>query len=276
MAQPRFHHGLNLAAADPVWARVRSEALEIAGQEPALAGLIHATILDQPDLESAVAQRIADRLGDMTVPAAHIRHAFRHALEDEPHIKEAIRTDIGAVYDRDPACHRLIEPILYFKGFHAIEAHRIAHWLWSEGRRDFAFLLQSRASAVFQVDIHPAVPMGRGVFIDHATGVVIGETAVIGDDVSLLQGVTLGGTGKEDGDRHPKIECGVLVGAGASILGNITVGRCSRVAAGSVVLKPVPPKVTVAGVPARVVGEAGCAEPSRSMDQILAGLDDMG
>ena len=174
------------------------------------------------------------------------------------------------MFDRDPACERLIEPILYFKGFHAIQTHRLANWLWRHGRRDFALYLQSRASEVFQTDIHPQVPLGRGLFFDHATGIVIGATAVIDDDVSILQGVTLGGTGKESGDRHPKIRKGVLIGAGAKILGNIEVGRCARVAAGSVVLRPVPPNTTVAGVPARVVGEAGCAEPSRSMDQLLS------
>ena len=163
-----------------------------------------------------------------------------------------------------------MEPLLYFKGFHALQAHRLAHALLRDGRRDFALYLQSRASAVFGVDINPAARIGKGVFLDHATGLVIGETTVIEDDVSILQGVTLGGTGKETGDRHPKIRRGVLIGAGAKILGNIEVGHCARVAAGSVVLAPVPHNKTVAGVPARVVGEAGCAEPARDMNQILA------
>ena len=162
--------------------------------------------------------------------------------------------------------------MLYFKGFHAIQSHRLAHWLWDRGRKDFAYYLQSRASAVFQCDIHPAARIGRGIFLDHATGLVVGETAVIEDDVSMLHGVTLGGTGKEDGDRHPKIRRGVLLGAGAKILGNIEVGQCARVAAGSVVVHSVPPKVTVVGVPAKIIGEAGCAEPSRTMDQMLSGL----
>jgi serine O-acetyltransferase len=159
--------------------------------------------------------------------------------------------------------------VLYFKGFHAIQTHRLAHWLWEKGRKDFALYLQSRSSAVFQTDINPAAHIGRGIFLDHATGLVVGETAVVEDDVSMLQDVTLGGTGKEDGDRHPKIRRGVLIGAGAKILGNIEVGECARIAAGSVVLKSVPPHMTVAGVPARVVGEAGCAEPARAMDQML-------
>jgi serine O-acetyltransferase len=174
-----------------------------------------------------------------------------------------------ATLDRDPATHRVLEPVLYFKGFHAIQTHRLAHWLWSKGRRDFALYLQSRSSAVFQCDIHPAARVGRGIFLDHATGVVVGETAVIEDDVSILHDVTLGGTGKEAGDRHPKIRYGVMIGAGAKILGNIEVGHCARIAAGSVLLKSVPNNVTVAGVPARVVGRAGCPEPSRTMDQML-------
>ncbi len=178
-----------------------------------------------------------------------------------------------AVVDRDPACGRFIEPLLYFKGFHAIQTHRLAHWLWRRGRVDLALYLQSRSSEVFQTDIHPGARMGRGLFLDHATGLVVGSTAVVDDDVSILQDVTLGGTGKESGDRHPKIRRGVLIGAGAKILGNIEVGHCARIAAGSVVLQDVPHNTTVAGVPAKVVGVAGCAEPARSMDQMLAEND---
>ena len=183
---------------------------------------------------------------------------------------DAFRLDLLAVFDRDPACTRVIEPVLYFKGFHAIQTYRLAHALWRSGRQDLALYLQSRSSSVFQTDIHPASVFGTGIFLDHATGLVVGSTAVVGNDVSILQDVTLGGTGKETGDRHPKIRHGVLVGAGAKILGNIEIGHCSRIAAGSVVLAPVPPMTTVAGVPARVVGQAGCAEPARTMDQILA------
>ena len=191
-------------------------------------------------------------------------------LAHDPSIGEAFRADIMAVADRDPACMRFIEPLLYFKGFHALQTHRLAHALWKAGRRDFALWLQSRASQVFQTDINPAARIGKGIFLDHATGLVVGQTSVIEDDVSILHGVTLGGTGKERGDRHPKIRHGVLIGAGAKIIGNIEVGHCARIAAGSVVLSPVPNNKTVAGVPARVVGEAGCAEPARTMDQILA------
>jgi serine O-acetyltransferase len=208
---------------------------------------------------------------------AKLRQEAEAVLRHEPSLTSFVLTtilnhDLLAVADRDPACSRLIEPMLYFKGFHAIQTHRLAHWLWNTGRQDFALYLQSRSSEVFQTDIAPAARIGRGIFLDHATGLVVGMTAVIEDNVSMLQDVTLGGTGKERGDRHPKIRQGVLIGAGAKILGNIEVGQCARVAAGSVVLQPVPRNTTVAGVPAKVVGTAGCAEPARSMDQILSEL----
>ena len=205
------------------------------------------------------------------VSAELIRQAYADALEDQPQLGEVFRADIVAVFDRDPATDRFIEPVLYYKGFHAIQTHRLAHWLWNKGRKDFAYYLQSRSSGVFQCDIHPAAKIGRGIFLDHATGLVVGETATIGDNVSMLHGVTLGGTGKDHGDRHPKIGDGVLIGAGASIIGNIEVGRCARIAAGSVVLKAVPNNVTVAGVPAKVVGDSPCQEPSRTMDHMFPG-----
>jgi serine O-acetyltransferase len=254
---------------DPIWATLRSEAEEMVEREPALAGIAYRYVLNHERPEDAVAHRIADRLDGPALDGAVIVRAFEEMAEANRDYAVALRADLVAVYDRDPACTRFIEPVLYFKGFHAIQTHRLAHWLYENGRRDFALYLQSRASEVFQVDINPAVPMGKGIFIDHATGVVIGQTAVIEDDVSILQNVTLGGTGKERGDRHPKIRRGVLIGAGAKILGNIEVGHCSRVAAGSVVLQPVPPNATVAGVPAKVVGRAPCAEPSRTMDHLL-------
>jgi len=258
-----------LASVDPIWRRVRAEAEAAAAVEPDLSGFLYTAILNHDRLEDAVAARIAERLAHPALRAETIRQAFADLLDDEDAIGEIIRVDIAAVYDRDPACTRYIEPVLYFKGFHALQTHRLAHWLWNAGRRDFALYLQSRSSAAFQVDIHPAVPIGKGIFLDHATGLVVGGTAVIEDDVSILQDVTLGGTGKERGDRHPKIRHGVLIGAGAKILGNIEIGACSRVAAGSVVLHAVPPGSTVAGVPAKVIGQAGCPEPSRAMDQIL-------
>jgi serine O-acetyltransferase len=258
-----------VANLDPVWTRLRQEAEAAVRLEPPLAGFVVTAVLNHDRLEDAVAHRVATRLGHASLPADLIEQTYRDAIDREAAFGEAFRADITAVADRDPACTRYLEPVLYFKGFHAIQTHRLANWLWRQGRHDFALYLQSRSSEVFQTDIHPAARIGRGVFLDHATGLVVGSTAVIEDNVSMLQDVTLGGTGKERGDRHPKIRCGVLIGAGAKILGNIEVGRCARIAAGSVVLQPVPCKTTVAGIPARVVGTAGCAEPSRSMDQMV-------
>jgi serine O-acetyltransferase len=255
---------------DPVWAQIRREAEEVVRREPELATFIYSSILHHNSLEAAVVHRIAERLDGPEVPAELIRQAYTDALDDDPSIGAAFRADIVATVDRDPAANRLLEPVLYFKGFQAIQTHRLAHWLWGKGRKDFAYYLQSRSSAVFQCDINPNARIGRGIFVDHATGVVVGETAVIEDDVSMLHGVTLGGTGKEAGDRHPKIRRGVLIGAGAKILGNIEIGHCARIAAGSVVLKPVPHNTTVAGVPAKVIGEAGCPEPSRFMDHMFS------
>lgn len=255
---------------DPVWNAVREEAQRVIDDDVTMSGFIFGNILNQKSLEDAIIHRICQRLHQPEFPAEMIAGVFREMQIDWPEWSEIVRVDVAAVYDRDPACTRFIEPILYFKGFHAIQTHRLANWAWAQGRKDFALYLQSRSSQVFQTDINPAATLGRGIFFDHATGIVIGATAKIGDDVSILQGVTLGGTGKEDGDRHPKVKNGVLVGAGAIVLGNIEVGACSRVAAGALVVKPVPPKTTVAGVPARVVGVAGCAQPSRTMDQILA------
>lgn len=257
-------------SSDAIFDRLRAEAEEAARREPALAGFLIANILNQDSLEAAIAHRVTSRLDHQDMPAGLIRQVFLDAISRDSGLGAAFRADLLAVADRDPACTRLIEPLLYFKGFHAIQTHRLAHALWNAGRRDFALYLQSRSSEVFQTDVNPAARFGKGVFLDHATGLVVGQTAVIEDDVSILQDVTLGGTGKETGDRHPKIRRGVLIGAGAKILGNIEVGPCARVAAGSVVLADVPRNVTVAGVPARVVGAAGCAEPARSMDQLLA------
>jgi serine O-acetyltransferase len=273
MTQPRMRSDPSEPVAgtvDPVWDRLRSEAEDVVRREPALAGFALSTVVHQPSLEAAVAHRVAWRLGHPALSADLIEQTFADAIEQDPTFGEAFRADLGAVADRDPACTRVLEPVLYFKGFHAIQTHRLAHWLWRQGRQDFALYLQSRSSEVFQTDIHPAARIGRGIFLDHATGLVVGSTAVIEDNVSMLQDVTLGGTGKERGDRHPKIRHGVLIGAGAKILGNIEVGQCARVAAGSVVLQSVPCNATVAGVPARVVGTAGCAEPARAMDQLLS------
>ena len=200
-----------------------------------------------------------------------LREIADEAFAADPSLLEAARADLVAVYERDPACHRLLQPILYFKGYQAVQAYRIGHWLWNQGRYDLAYFVQMRTSEIFGIDIHPAARIGKGIMIDHAHSIVIGETAVVGDNVSMLHSVTLGGTGKEEEDRHPKIEDGVLIGAGAKVLGNIRVGHCSRIAAGSVVLEDVPPCKTVAGVPARIVGEAGCDQPSVNMDQRFKG-----
>lgn len=259
----------HLQPVDPIWSAVRDEATAAVERDPLLAAFLYSTILNHPTLEDAVIHRIASRLDHPDMSAALIVQTFEAMHADQPDWSNIVRTDIQAYYDRDPACDRFIMPVLYFKGFHAIQTHRLAHWLWNAGRRDFALYLQSRSSAVFQTDINPAAKMGKGIFIDHATGLVVGETAVIEDNVSMLHGVTLGGTGKAGGDRHPKIRYGVLIGAGAKILGNIEVGHCAKVAAGSVVLNSVPHNKTVAGVPARVVGESGCDQPSRQMDQLL-------
>jgi serine O-acetyltransferase len=258
-----------LNAVDPTWSQVRSEAEEAVGKEPALGGFIFATILNHDRLEDAVAHRIAQRLQHADVDATLLYQTFQAGMVAEPDIGAALRADLHAVYERDPACHRLIEPLLYFKGFHALASHRFAHQLWQQGRKDLAYYLQSQASRVFAVDIHPAARLGRGIMLDHGTGFVVGETAAIGDNCSILHGVTLGGSGKDEGDRHPKIGNHVLLGAGAKVLGNIRVGNCSRVAAGSVVLRDVPDDTTVAGVPAKEVGPAGCKEPARAMDQML-------
>lgn len=259
-----------IGSVDPIWDSVRKEAQAAADKDPVLSGFLYATILNQPSLESAVIHRVCERLDHPDVNADLLRQTFKSMLDASPSWRQTLRVDIQAVYDRDPACNRFLQPVLYFKGFHAVQSHRLAHWLWHEGREDFALYIQSRSSAIFQTDIDPATKMGQGIFLDHATGIVIGRTATIGDNVSILQNVTLGGTGKEEGDRHPKIASGVLIGSGAKVLGNIEIGKCSRIAAGSVVLKPVPANKTVAGVPARIVGEAGCQEPSRAMDQIIS------
>jgi serine O-acetyltransferase len=255
---------------DPIWSAVRQEAAEAVAADPLLSAFLYATILNQDSLEDAVIHRLSARLHHQDLGADLIRQTYEAMQRDNPDWSSVVRVDIQAYYDRDPACDRFLMPVLYFKGFHAIQTHRLAHWLWSKGRKDFALYLQSRSSAIFQTDIHPAAIMGKGIFIDHATGLVMGETAVVEDDVSILHGVTLGGTGKAGGDRHPKIRHGVLIGAGAKILGNIEIGHCTKVAAGSVVLQSVPNNKTVAGVPARIVGEAGCEEPSRAMDQLLS------
>lgn len=260
-----------LATVDPTWDLMRDEAAEMAAQSPILASFLHTTILNRGRFEDALSYQLAQKLGNEALTSLNIREVFDQALESDPEIGQAARADIIAVFDRDPACTSLAEPFLYFKGYHALQAYRIAHWLWQVNERPLALFLQNRISEVFAVDIHPAAKIGRGILIDHATGIVIGETAVVEDDVSMLHEVTLGGTGKETGDRHPKIRRGVLISAGAKVLGNIEIGECARVGAGSVVLHDVPPHKTVAGVPAVIVGEVGDSNPSHTMDHSLPG-----
>lgn len=259
---------------DPIWSEIRREAATAMAAEPALGSFIFATLLSHDRLDDAICHRLAQRLDHSDVDAVLINQTFQSILADHPDLGSVFRADLAAVFDRDPACSRYIEPLLYFKGFHALATHRFAHALWREGRRDFALFLQSQSSRTFAVDIHPAALFGQGIMIDHATGIVVGETAQVGNNCSFLHGVTLGGSGKETGDRHPKIGEGVLLGAGAKVLGNITVGDGSRIAAGSVVLAAVPPHVTVAGVPAKIVGSSGCAEPALEMEQTW--VDDYG
>ena len=254
---------------DPVWDRILREAEEAIVAEPLLGGVIHGCVLHHKSLEAALAYRMSHKLASSEMSEQILREIADQAYHSDPSLGAAARADIVAVTDRDPACHRFIQPLLYFKGFQAVQAYRLGHWLWQQGRRDFAYFIQMRTSELFGVDIHPNARIGQGIMIDHAHSIVIGETAVVGDNVSMLHSVTLGGTGKEEEDRHPKIGDGVLIGAGAKVLGNIRVGHCSRIAAGSVVLHEVPDCTTVAGVPAKVVGEAGCAQPSISMDQLL-------
>jgi serine O-acetyltransferase len=263
---------LEEVSTETLWARLRREAEEAVSKEPMLAALFFNSILSQPSFEVAIFHRIASRLGNEVIRPSVIADVFRQAASLDPEIGRGVRADINALVERDPACERFIEPFLYFKGFHAIQTHRLAHWLWTNDQRDFSLYLQSRSSDVFQTDIHPAARFGRGIFLDHATGLVVGATAVVEDDVSILQNVTLGGTGKEAGDRHPKIRRGAMIGAGAKILGNIEIGPCARIAAGSVVLRTVSANTTVAGIPARVLGTANSEEPAHTMDQILSGL----
>jgi len=279
MREPQHH----LAKLDPVWERIRQEAEQSIQREALLGGFMHQiilqhsdieaalSILQHSDIEAALSHSLAQKLASAQMSEQALHDMCALAYANEPELALAARADIMASYDRDPACHRYMQPLLYFKGFQAVQAYRVAHYLWKDGRIDLAYVMQSRTSEVFGIDIHPNARIGKGLMIDHAHSVVIGETAVVGDNVSMLHAVTLGGTGKEEQDRHPKIGDGVLIGAGAKVLGNIHVGRCSRIAAGSVVLDNVPEKSTVAGVPAKVVGTAGCSTPSISMDQLLSG-----
>ncbi len=259
-----------ISQVDPIWTQIREEAQTMVAGEPLLGGLVHASVLHHASFQDALAYRIAMKLASPEMPEQFLREIVNAAHTADPEIALSGRADLAAVFERDPACHKMIQPLLFFKGYQAVQAFRIAHHLWQSGRRDLASFVQMRVSEEFGVDIHPGARIGRGIMIDHAHSIVIGETAVVGDNVSMLHSVTLGGTGKEDDDRHPKIGDGVLIGAGAHVLGNITIGHCSRIAAGSVVLQDVPPMKTVAGVPSKIVGDAGCSQPSLLMNQLLS------
>jgi serine O-acetyltransferase len=261
-----------VASPPPVWAGLRNEAERAARDEPALASLLNAVILSHDRLGDALSYQLARKLGDQELRAMSAREISEEAFEADPSLVAAAEADLRAVFERDPATKGYVQPFLFFKGFLALQTHRVSHWLWTHSRETLALYLQSRASEVFAVDIHPAAKIGSGVFLDHGTGIVIGETAVVGDDVSMLHGVTLGGTGAQRGDRHPKIGKGVLLGAGAKVLGNIEIGEYAKIASGSVVLKPVPAHCTAAGVPARLVNCPSCSEPARTMDHTLADI----
>ncbi|MCE2594176.1 serine O-acetyltransferase [Motilimonas cestriensis] len=251
------------------WQRIRDEATQMAQDEPMLASFFYSTILNHDTLLAALSFQLANRLDSPTMPAILIREIIESAFTSDVSILNSVMADIIAVQERDPAVEYYSTPLLYLKGFHAIQGHRVAHWLWHQNRRPMAMYIQSQIAVVFGVDVHPAARIGKGIMFDHATGIVVGETAVIEDDVSILQSVTLGGTGKECGDRHPKIREGVMIGAGAKVLGNIEVGKGAKVGAGSVVLRDVPPHTTVTGVPAKVVGKPSCEKPSLDMSQNL-------
>jgi serine O-acetyltransferase len=258
-------------ASGGVWAQLRVEAMQAAAEEPSLASYLHASILHHDRIEDALSYHLAQKLGHADLPALQLRDVIREAYEADPNIAQQALRDMRVVRERDPACRTYIQPFLYFKGYGGLQAYRIAHWLWMQGRDVLAYHLQSRVSELFNVDIHPNAKIGAGVFIDHAHGIVIGETAVVEDDVSMLHSVTLGGTGKAGGDRHPKIRRGVMIGAGAKVLGNIEIGEDARIAAGSVVLESVAARCTVAGVPAKPVGGA-CKKgetPATEMNQMF-------
>jgi serine O-acetyltransferase len=255
---------------DPVLVQLRAEAQEALPSEPLLSSL-YTSIIEARSFDHALVYRLASKLAAPLLPAEALVRVLLRTAEADATIGIAAGTDLAAILERDPASSRLLEPFLFFKGFAAIETHRFAHWLWSHGQRDMALYLQCRASEVFGADIHPAARFGRGIFLDHATGFVAGETVVIEDDVSMLHGVTLGGSGIEKGERHPKIRTGVLIGAGAQILGNVEVGAYSKIAAGSLVTESVPAHSTAVGVPARIIEGAGSPNPARTMEQNIAG-----
>ena len=255
---------------DPIWEAIRTETKKEADKEPLLASFLHATILNHTSLENALSFILANKLGSPTLLPISLMELITLAFESDKTFGVNIRADLQAVKDRDPACGNYCTPLLHFKGFHALQSYRVAHWLWIQERKALSSTIQSRISEVFAVDIHPAAKLGRGILMDHATGVVIGETAVVEDDVSILHHVTLGGTGKEKGDRHPKIGKGVLISAGAIILGNVHIGEGAKIGASSVVLNDLPPHCTAVGVPAKVLGRPRSPNPALEMNHQLS------
>lgn len=254
-----------------LWQTILEEVEAYSKNEPVLASYFYDAVLSHDSLDTALSYNLALKLNNNILSAMAIRQVFTEALNADPDISVQMQLDLLAYVERDPACDKYSLPLLYFKGFHSLQIYRIANWLWRNDRRHLALYLQNRASEIFAVDIHPGAQIGGGIMIDHATGLVVGETTVIGDNVSMLHSVTLGGTGAQAGDRHPKIRCGVLIASGAKILGNIEVGEGAKVGAGSLVLEPVPEHTTVAGVPAKIVGRPTEAEPAREMDQSIDG-----
>jgi len=264
---------MSSALLEQVWNNIKSEARALADCEPMLASFYHATLLKHDNLGSALSYILANKLSNPIMPAIAIREIVEDAYLADCQMILSAAHDILAVRSRDPAVDKHSTPLLYLKGFHALQAYRIGHWLWKQDRKGLAIYLQSQVSVSFGVDIHPAATIGCGIMLDHATGIVIGETAVVENDVSILQSVTLGGTGKTSGDRHPKIREGVMIGAGAKVLGNIEVGKGAKIGAGSVVLQSVPPHTTAAGVPARIVGRPESDTPSLDMNQYFNGVN---
>ena len=260
-------------ALDELWATLRREGIEASENDAVVAPAISRSLLRHAGLGEALAERLARKLADGDIGAPALVNVISETLALNPGVLQAAAFDLMAVRDRDPASPDLLTPFLYFKGFMALQAARVTHALWRRGRQHLARHMQSRVAEVFAMDIHPAARLGCGIMIDHGTGVVIGETAVVEDDVSILQGVTLGGTGKECGDRHPKIRRGVLLGAGSKVLGNIQVGQGAKVGAGSIVLEDVPAYTTVVGVPAKPVGARLTGLPAFTMDQMLPAPD---
>jgi serine O-acetyltransferase len=257
---------VNTADAEALWQTIRAEVISAGTAEPMLTDFFHTFVLRHSSFKQALVHLIADKLAGGALRPQALMELADEAIAGDPDILDAALVDLKAVRERDPACKAFSTPLLFFKGYQILQCYRISHWVWTRGREALALMLQNRIAEVFAADIHPAARVGKGILLDHGTGFVVGETAVIDDHVSILQEVTLGGTGKESGDRHPKVRRGVLIGAGAKILGNIVIGEGSKVGAGSVVLHDVPPRTTVAGVPARVVGHPETQDPAAQMD----------